>query len=288
MPDFIVFGAGKSGTTAFQQALDRHPRIFCSTPKEPNFFAYPEMLSRTKGASHANDAQTESAYLSLFSVGYFPQINTPSRIHDYLPHVKLIAILRHPVDRAYSSWLHRRHDFGEPIDDFLTACEAGPERVASGWDWYWDYLNTGYYAHHLKRWFSIFPRAQFKIFLYEDWLQNPQAVLRETFQFLAVPPDDSIAITRDNVTSIKPRFAWVHSLLNPSRSLRSLVQRTIPTNMRNGTIQFLRRINHGQSPGLDPSIRAQLTARYESDISKLEILIKRDLSSWRGTPVPRP
>jgi hypothetical protein len=298
LPDFILFGAGKSGTTAFSQALSRHPQIFCSIPKEPNYFAYPDMLSRTKGASHSQDIQSESAYRALFSraheaqvrgeasVGYFPQINTPGRIHQSIPDVKLIAILRHPVDRAYSSWLHRRHIFSEPIDDFLTACEAGPERVASGWDWYWDYLNTGYYARHLERWFSLFPRAQYKILLYEDWQQNPQQVLQETFRFLGVPSHDSIAITRNNVTSVKPRFAWIYSLLNPSRDLRSLVHRILPTCLRTGPTQFLRRINRQKAPSLDAAIRKLLIARYETDISELEILIQRDLTHWRNHPAP--
>ena len=142
-PDFILIGAGKSGTTAYHKILSQHPGIYCSTPKEPNFFAYPEMSTRTYGASHQHNIKTEAAYRDLFraadpsqirgeaSVGYFPQLNTPMRIHHSLPRVKLIAILRHPVDRAYSSWLHRRHDFMEPIDDFHEACQAGPARAAS-------------------------------------------------------------------------------------------------------------------------------------------------------------
>jgi hypothetical protein len=257
LPNFILFGAGKSGTTAFSQALSRHPQIVCSIPKEPNFFAYPEILSRTQGASHNYDTQTESSYRAWFSraddsqvrgevsVGYLPQIHTPDRIHQYLPHVKLIAILRHPVDRAYSSWLHRQHHSIEPINDFLTACEIGPERVAAGWDWHRDYLNTGYYGRHLKHWISVFPKQQFKILLYEDWQRSPHDVLSETFRFLGVSPHASITITRDNVTSIRPRSAWLRSLLNPSRSLRSLIQRTLPARVRTATTRFLRQVNNG-------------------------------------------
>lgn len=296
MPDFIVFGTPKSGTSAFHRALGSHPQVFCTTPKEPNFFCYPEILSKGRHSDYENDIKYESAYLSLFrdasdsqirgeaSICYFFEDSTAKRIYKHLPHIKLIAILRHPVDRAYSAWLQSRNAYEEPISDFMAACEAGPKRTASDWNRGWNYLDTGYYAHHLKRWFSVFPRNQFKIFLYEDWQQNPKKVLRETFQFLGIPTDDSITVTRDNVTSIRPRSAWLHSLLSPSQRLRSIVQRILPVSVRAGTTRFLRRINSGRSAPLDPSVRAKLTARYEADITELETLINRDLCHWRAAP----
>ena len=295
-PDFILIGAGKSGTTAYHKILSQHPGIYCSTPKEPNFFAYPEMSTRTYGASHQHNIKTEAAYRDLFraadpsqirgeaSVGYFPQLNTPMRIHHSLPRVKLIAILRHPVDRAYSSWLHRRHDFMEPIDDFHEACQAGPARVASGWDWYWDYLNTGYYAQHLRRWLAYFPRDQIKIFLYEDWLSSPQQVLQDTFRFLGVASENPLKIEKHNISSMRHRSKFVHSILNPGRHLRSLVQKTVPSSLRKRTINYLQKRNTVKASALDPDLRETMTVQFQADIQDLEQLIQRDLSHWHAQP----
>lgn len=299
MPDFIVFGAAKSGTTAFHRALGRHPQVFTTTPKEPNFFRYPEILSHASGNHLKYDIQTEAAYRSLFrnagnsqvrgeaSVTYFHLDKTPSQIHQSIPNVKLIAILRHPVDRAYSAWLHHGYGFSEPIkEDFFTTFEAGQKLSAASWNWRKINLDIGFYALHLKKWFSIFPREQIKIFLYEDWQQNPEDVLRETCHFLGIPPAASIAITRDNVTSVKTRFAGLNSLLHPSRSLRALVHRIFPASVRSSITRFLRLITEGQkAPPLDASVRAKFTALYENDITELETLINRDLTHWRA---PRP
>lgn len=296
LPDFILIGAGKSGTTAFHQTISQHPDIFCTNPKEPNFFAYPEMFTRTRGTSPERDKHTEAAYRSLFvgaqesqirgeaSVGYLPLPHVPSRVHHYVPKVKLIAILRHPVDRAYSSWLHRRHQFKEPISDFEAACQAGPERIAAGWNWYWDYLNIGYYARHLQRWFSHFPRDQFKIFLYEDWRDSPETMLRSTFEFLGVDPERNIHIEQINVTSIRPRFSSLHSILNSRLRFRSLVQKTVPKSIRTTAAGYLRKLNRGKAPGLDSSLRAKMTAPFHDDIKDLEKLLQRDLSHWHTHP----
>jgi|GEM_PF-174962 len=299
MPDFIIFGTAKSGTTAFHRALGRHPQIFTTTPKEPNFFKYPERLSPTNEDVGNDDIQTESAYQSLFhnvpksqirgeaSVTYFHQNHPPKRIYESLPHVKLIVILRQPVDRAYSSWCHARHHFGEPIDNFLTACKAGSERNLTGGQESNYYLDTGYYARHLREWFAFFPRDQFKIFLYEDWQETPEEVLRETCDFLGISPSTSIPITRDNVTSIRRRFAWLHPFASPSRNLRALVHRIFPPVVRSCVTRFLRLINEGEkAPPLDASVRAELTARFETDMTELETLINRDLTHWRAPRTP--
>jgi hypothetical protein len=294
LPDFIVFGAAKSGTSAFHNALSKHPRVFCSNPKEPHYFSYPEILSRATGILET-DIHTESAYRSLFSsadesqirgessIGYLKNPKTPGRIYQCIPNVKLIAILRQPVDRAYSGWLHRRHNFIEPITDFLTACES---RATSDWKRSGNYLNDGYYARHLKNWFSVFPREQFKIFLYEDWQHNPEKVLNETFQFLGIPQLPVITVTRDNVTSISPRSVLLKKFLKPSPHLRPLIRSIIPAIVRYHITKFLHRVNQGQSaPPLDPLVRTKLTAGYETDICELETLIQRDLTHWRTNAV---
>ena len=290
MPDFIVFGAGKSGTSAFHNALSNHPRIFCSNPKEPHYFAAPEILARRTGILET-DVTTESAYQSLFSgadgsqirgessIGYLRNPNAPGRIHECIPDVKLIAILRQPVDRAYSNWLHARHIFNEPIADFLTACQF---RATSDWKLGLNYLNDSYYARHLKTWFAVFPREQFKIFLYEDWQQNPKQVLNETFQFLGVPELSAISVGRDNVTSISPRSVLLKKLLKPSPRFRPLIRSIIPAIVRYQITRFLNRVNQGKRAApLDSSIRTKLTAGFESDIAELETLIGRDLTHWR-------
>jgi hypothetical protein len=195
MPNFLIIGAARSGTTALYRYLKQHPQIYMSAVKEPNFFAVteeePGTFRPTKGragrlARHPLEvvriADLE-AYSALFqevgdevAIGeaspfYLITPEAPERIKHYLPGVKLIALLRNPVDRAYSAhslrWLYagqERGSFGQAVRD----------------------IHWGFYYTHLERYFALFERTQIKIHLYEDFRANPTGVLQDIFGFLGV------------------------------------------------------------------------------------------------------
>ncbi|MDH3640307.1 MAG: sulfotransferase, partial [Gammaproteobacteria bacterium] len=204
MPTFIVIGAARSGTTALYTYLKQHPEIYMSPSKEPNFFAFEgEQLDyQGSGANFVNNAVTElSVYQSLFENAnderargeasplylYIPK--APERIHHHVPKALLIAVLRNPIDQAYSHYLYARREVIEPLEDFVSALKAEEGRAQSNWMPMFQYSHFPRYYQQLSRYFSYFPADQIKLFLYEDFLNKPQHVLAEIFRFIDV--DDS-------------------------------------------------------------------------------------------------
>lgn len=148
LPAFLIIGSPKAGSTALHVALAQHPDLFLSNPKEPKFFmceqARPDPAHQ-KGPGDAHSAQEWvwdlAAYEDLFEAapaGALLGESTPfylwdrashRRIHRLIPDVKMIAIIRDPIDRAYSNWGHLWCDGLEPESDFLTACDLEPSRI---------------------------------------------------------------------------------------------------------------------------------------------------------------
>ncbi|MCW5935662.1 MAG: sulfotransferase, partial [Fimbriimonadia bacterium] len=155
MPNFLIIGAAKSGTTALYFYIKQHPEVFMAKVKEPRFFAYEGGVPEWKGPLDAeNNAWVitdKEVYTALFndvseekvwgeaSPIYLYSEPAPERIKNYAPDAKLVAILRHPIERAYSHYLHLIRDNREPLRDFGKALDLEPERMANGWEWSWHY-----------------------------------------------------------------------------------------------------------------------------------------------------
>jgi len=203
MPNFLLMGAAKAGTTALYQYLKQHPQIYMSPVKEPHFFAYEGRKPNTQGPGDtANDSIiTLKEYLALFesvrnerAIGeastmylYLPQ--ACERIRYYLPDARLIAILRHPAERAYSAFIHLVREGRETLTNFSQALQSEEERIRQNWGPLWHLTRCGFYYEQVKRYFDTFPREQIKIYLYDDFKARPTQVVQDIFRFLKV--DDS-------------------------------------------------------------------------------------------------
>ena len=177
LPDFFIIGAPKAGTSALHAALATHHRLYLSPVKEPKFFlcdgAPP---SNQQGPGDAHSAREwiwrRERYEALFDdapAGMLRGESTPFYLYDLAahrriataaPHAKLIAIVRDPIDRAYSNWTHLWSDGLEPIGDFEAACAAEDERVRAGWAPFWHYERLGRYGEQLEHLLTVFPRQQ--------------------------------------------------------------------------------------------------------------------------------
>jgi hypothetical protein len=292
MPNFLIIGAARSGTTALYRYLKQHPQIYMSAVKEPSFFAVPE---QEPGAIPSTDEKAgrlarrplevvritdPEVYSALFrevggevaigeaSASYLITPTAPERIKHYLPEVRLIAILRNPVDRAYSAhslrWLYagqERAGFGQAIRDI-----------------YW-----GFYYTHLERYFALFERAQIRIYLYEDFRADPAAVLQDIFQFLGVcdtfAPDLTVHY---NVGGLAKNRVW-GAVLKGLGPVASLCRPLVPAAVRPGVVDMfhhLQRRAFVRPPPLESAARAELIDIYREDILKLQDLLQRDLSAW--------
>ncbi|MGF1479793.1 MAG: sulfotransferase domain-containing protein [Cyanophyceae cyanobacterium] len=298
MPNFLVIGAAKAGTTSLYTYLQQHPQIYLSPVKETNFFAMEgENLNYKYPASKTIDnylsqCQTDlHTYQKLFegvsdekAIGeispmYLYETQAPERIHHYIPDVKLIAILRNPVDRAYSGFLHTIRDNLEPIADFEQAIQEEPKRRESNWWWGFFYVHPGFYYEQLTRYFQKFERSQIKIYLYEDFQKQPTPLLQDLFRFLQVNesfmPDMS---AKYNVTGI-PRNKVLYKALNQRNLFTLALRLLLPSKLYESFTTDIKNRSLTK-PELTSDVRKHLIQVYKEDILKLQDLLQKDLSAW--------
>ena len=179
MPNFIIIGSGKCGTTSLYHYLNQHPDIFMSPMKETNFFSFEEKQLDFRGIGDyeltSSSVTKLKDYEDLFksvtnehAIGeaspvYIYDENTPTRIKNYIPNAKIIAILRDPSDRAFSNYMSRFAKGFEPITDFSTALAMEDKRKKDNWSFMFHYRSQGFYYSMLKRYYDLFDADQIKI-----------------------------------------------------------------------------------------------------------------------------
>ena len=192
---------------------------------------------------------------------------------------KIICILRNPVDRAYSNYLHLFRDGREPLNSFENAIASEDQRIKDNWSPSWHYVHAGFYYKLLQRYFEYFPEKQIKVFLYEDYISDPQNILSQLFDFLDVDssfqPDMS---TRYNASGI-PKNLLLNSLLSKRNPIRNLVKDLVPKKISDKVVK-VRNANLDKPPTLPLQVRQKLQQGYRSDIIQLQDLIQTDLSRW--------
>ncbi len=306
MPNFLIIGAAKAGTTALYFMLNQHPEIYMSPMKETNFFALEGKTLNFKGLHGLPDGVNNISvtkiedYQALFefvpdrikaigeaSPSYLYLPETPKRIKHHIPNPKLIVILRNPAERAYSAFVFKSWKGEEPFLDFAEALTQEDQRIKDNWTWGWHYKNMGFYYEQLSRYFNEFDRSQIMVCLHEDLQKRPQETLQSIYDFLEV--DRSFVAdsdTRYHSTGGLPKNKYLHSLVTKSmetaQSMKVVLKPLIPKNLRLPLFYLLndvRRSNSQKQP-LPLEIRKQLISAYHDDILNLQELIQRDLESW--------
>ena len=295
LPNFLVIGAQKAGTSAIYYYLNKHPQIYMSSLKEPGFFHFEneEIDFCGPGDRRYYSCRVTSieAYKKLFqevssevavgeaSTWYLHSIKAPERIKHYIHDAKLIAILRNPVDRAYSAFMHARREEREPFSNFMEALQEEDARIQNNWGHLWRYKHMSLYATQLKHYYKLFNRNQIKVYLHEDLNNNPANLLKDVFRFLGVEetftPDLSI---RRNVSGI-PKNKVLHRFLSEKQSVKNVLKPFFPTPFRERIVSQLVKQNLVKEP-LSAEVRQELTKVFQQDIFELQDLLQRDLSKW--------
>jgi hypothetical protein len=289
LPNFLIIGAMKSGTTSLYYYLKQHPQIYMSSVKEPNFFALEGSNLDFDGAEGKERIQRwiKRGAASTLAIGeaspmYLYSPEAPYRIRYYVPEAKLITILRNPVERAYSAFLYMTRDGREPLNGFSQALQAEESRMRDNWEWIWHYKHLGFYYTQLKRYFDVFDRDQIKVYLYEDLRADPLRVLQDIFRFLEVDetfvPDTSL---RHNVSGT-PKSGVLPRLIFRRNPVKAVLRPLFPRGLRQRISVSLRSQYLVEAPPLAPEVRRELLEAYRDDVLKLESLIERDLSGWRN------
>ena len=191
--DFILVGAQKSGTTALHYCLEKHPDITLGDQQEMHFFDDEEVFSKPVDYAllHRHfQAIAPSAIAGECTPSYLYWEPAAERISRYNPAVKLLVLLRNPVDRAFAHWNMQRYKKREPLD-FLRAVEEEKKRTArplSLASRRFSYVDRGFYTTQLERFFRFFPREQFKIIKFEDFRDRQRDTVNSIFDFLGLKP----------------------------------------------------------------------------------------------------
>jgi hypothetical protein len=214
-PDFIIIGAQKGGTTSLYRYLAEHPRVAPAAEKQVDFFAH-ESYKRGPGWYLSRFPERGPGVLSGEASPYcMVHPHAPKRVFAFDPGVKLIAVLRNPVDRTYSHYQHQVRNWREPLS-FEEALEAEEGRTGgelrrmlrdasyeSKAHRRHSYLARSRYAEQLEKWFALFPREQVLVLNSEAMFEDPEPALDRVTSFLGLPP-----LRLENYNRYMPGSYW--------------------------------------------------------------------------------
>ena len=299
LPDFLVIGAPKAGTTALHVALADHPELFMSPVKEPKFFltdgpppghgggpgdvqTYREHIWRREAYEALFDAAPRDTLRGESTPFYLYDRQAQQRIRALIPGARLIAVLRDPVERAHSNWTHLWSAGLDPIGDFPAACAAEDRRVAAGWAPFWHYTRLGRYGEQLDHLLSVFPREQVFVLRYRDLVNAPAQALDTICSFLGVRPGIISQVPRENVTAHpehSPSHQAVALVLRSAANAGRHLPGTAGTALTQPLERYLQRSARPRQP-LTWQQRQQVLAYLEDDFPLLEKITETDFSDW--------
>ncbi|SOD74853.1 sulfotransferase family protein [Jatrophihabitans sp. GAS493] len=302
-PDFFLIGTPKGGTTALHSALVGHPQLYLSSVKEPKFFLCDgrrPARSNQVGPGDAHSAREwvwrESDYLRLFAdapAGTLTGESTPFYLYDQdaqrriattTPDARLIAVIRDPVDRAYSNWTHLWSDGLEPVADFNEALAKEDSRVAAGYAPFWHYARVGHYGAQLKNLYELFPREQVLVLRYRELAEEPDRTIAAVCDFLGVKQHPAAKSKPDNVHPyVSPgiRQRLLSSTIRAGAAVGSYAPPQIWRSVE-GPLRSALHAGGGRRPQLTVEQRRDALTRFADDIGLLEDVLGRSFDDWRS------
>ena len=297
VPDLIVIGAARSGTTSLHHYLGQHPDIFMCPVKEPNYFAFAGQSPKFRGAGtrwfRRNSVHDPGKYRALFAGAHDEKIvvevsplylhaaQAPARIKEEAGDARLIAVLRHPVERAYAAFMGARREGVEPCDQFLDAINDEPRRLEHSLT-VGGLVRKGFYCQHLSRYYELFDHEQIRVYLYEDLVADPYGLIRDIFGFVGIDegfvPDMSRRYNRSGTI----RNSLLRAFWTGSFPLRNTIRPYVPETWRDAA--YFRITKNVVKPPMPAEARDKLMEVYREDITGLAELLGRDLSHWLGAP----
>lgn len=296
LPNFLVVGAAKCGTTSLHYYLKQHPNVFMSTPKEPDFFfaQFTPIPTNGIGDDCQNVVTTFHDYCRLFegagtkkAIGEASHTNlyyhdkTIPLIRKYLGDPTIIIILRNPVERAFSCHTALTLQ-GREFLSFEDALREEPRRLAEGWRSTWFYQDLGFYVRQVRAYCDQFSRV--KVCLFDDLQRAPIALVQDVYRLLGVDagfqPDVAASYNLSGVPRLRVFKSWFRR--KPTRLQK--VARHLGTRIftADGWASVRERLKAKVlvRASMKPETRRRLEDLYRSEILELQGLLGRDLSHW--------
>ncbi len=295
-PDFLIIGAARSGTSALATYLDQHPQLCFTRPKETHFFAFAHTDVRFAGPGddfliNQCSVTQPQAFDSLagkckdaricgegsVSTLYYHDVSIPN-IQSYAPGAKLIALLRHPVERAFSSFQYMRSRGLEPLTDFQQALDLEDHRIGRGWHHIWHYMRMGFYYQSIKHFMESFPADQVRVYFYDDFSSDASAVARDILDYLQLDrefcPRTDLRVNRSGEVRNRLMATIIKGVL-ANAGLRAAFRGCIPFSVRERMRNVVLK-----SPAIPVEARQRLLGIYKDDIDNLRKLVGKVPESW--------
>lgn len=294
LPNFIIVGVQKSGTTSIYSYLDQHPQIYLSPVKEPHFLERDWENYYLQGkARNPKRIDTFEKYEALFegvtneiAIGeaslncLFHHDESIPQILKYVPETQIIIILRNPAERAYSDYLMHMRD-AINSDGTVPFSYIIKERFDRSY-----ITQKGFYSDGVKHFRDVFGTERVHIFLYDDLRKDTGKFLKDIYRAIKVDTEFEADFSKRAQTAQVPKNKTVNRILNTKNPIRSTVasglRRVMPLNIRQqirSSIVSLNSSDKSAAP-FSPDDRSALVQLYREDILRLQDLLQRDLSNW--------
>lgn len=296
LPSFVVLGAQKSASTYIQQCLLEHPDIYMPQ-KETPFFENPAYLQTSiESFESLFKAVPEDKCIGIKCPSYLGSPECPERIAKHLNDVKLIVVLRNPVERAISAYFWYMYfdmlpiePLEEGIKNILDESYREKHRAAK------DILDFGFYHKHLIHYLQHFERNRILILLDNEIKVDPLKVVKSVYQFLEVDDDyipkslnkssNTGIYSLERIKFLNMRNYFTHNYyLGKSRvysKKKSLLDLFLYSLIYLTDKVLVSKIYPNTKPSLSHELKVRLFEIYRTDIQALETLLSRDLSSWK-------
>ncbi len=291
-PTFLVIGAAKSGTTSLHYLMDQHPEICVPPCKETYIFnrqsmagtwpavtCYNEEQYRRLFAEHTTENTQAWGEVTTSNL-YYHQEAVP-QIKKILGDVKIIILIRNPVDRAYSNWTFT---FSYPSErlPFEKAIAEEEERKAQNVMFMVHYLSLGFYFEAVRNFLENFSRHQ--VYILEDLKQRGPEVIKSVYEFIGADGSFQPDLETTYYPSGIPRSRLLQKTVFRDRGTRGgkvqrMMRKVMGREKADRTFHSLRTLNLKRVP-MKTETRSRLIEHYREDILKLQDLIDRDLSHW--------
>ena len=292
LPNLLIVGAAKCGTTSLHNYLKQHPDIFMTEHKEPHFLINSEIgedrvhkaVTNLEEYEEMFKTEGEYKYKGESSVMYlaFPEFSIKN-IKKYLdPDVKIIIMLRNPIERAFAGYLHNlRYNPSEDLS-FEEAFDTSEERYHQVTDMTPDtrYLHVGNYHSQVESFMSVF-NDNVLVIMYEDYVKDIDLCLSNVFDFLAIDKISIDTSKRHMVGGWVFKSKFLRNLLIPQNNFKSLVKTILPNKrLRKSFKKKLMNISTVENPSISKEMHLKLIEYYRKDIGSLSKLLKIDLKYW--------
>lgn len=297
LPNFLIVGAAKAATTSIHDYLKQHPDVFMTELKEPCFFTFYneppptfttdrkvrfvhditeyKNLFKESSISHKVKGESSTPYMFFYK-------KTVENLKKILPNtrdLKILIVLRNPIDRAYSQYMMKVRDVVEDLS-FEEAIKQEKNRIKSNAHFDFFYLKRGLYFNQVKHYMDNFENV--KVVFYDDFKRDKDSFFSDILEFLALDYMEFQTIKKKNVSGV-PRVKFLNDFILSNLKVKRAIFHYLPDSIRhkiNKVKKAIFELNIAKPPKMRTKTRENLKEFYKEDVTKLSRLLKKDLSYW--------